>query len=107
MAAAADSPYAAATDLAELLVRRGVPFREAHALVGSFVRRSLDEGMPLRDLVRNHPDLGDEGAALLEPGVSVRNRTSPGAAGPGPVAAQRELLVARLEADRARLTASS
>ena len=105
MAAAADSPFAAATDLAELLVRRGVPFREAHALVGSFVRRSLDDGVPLRDLVANHPQLGDDGTALLEPGVSVRNRTSPGAAGPAPVAVQRQRLVERVGADRARLAA--
>ncbi|MGH9259844.1 MAG: argininosuccinate lyase, partial [Acidimicrobiales bacterium] len=33
MQQAADSPYAAATDLAEMLVERGLPFREAHALV--------------------------------------------------------------------------
>ena len=89
MAAAADSPYAAATDLAELLVREGVPFRDAHAMVGSLVRRSLDGGIPLRDLVVNEPLLGDDGAALLEPGVSVRQRTTPGGAGPGPVAVQR------------------
>ncbi len=103
MAAAADTPYAAATDLAELLVRRGVPFRDAHATVGSLVRRSLDGGIPLRDLVVNEPLLGDDGAALLEPGVSVRHRTSPGGAGPGPVAVQRDQLTARLAADRARI----
>ena len=72
MAAAADSPYAAATDLAELLVRRGIPFRDAHAIVGDLVRRSLDGGIPLRDLVADEHDLGDDGVALLEPGVSVR-----------------------------------
>jgi argininosuccinate lyase len=37
----ADSPYAAATDLAELLVERGTPFRDAHAIVGEIVRRAL------------------------------------------------------------------
>ncbi|MFZ2547608.1 MAG: argininosuccinate lyase, partial [Candidatus Microthrix subdominans] len=41
MAAAADSPGAVATDLAELLVESGMPFREAHAVVGALVRRSL------------------------------------------------------------------
>ncbi len=103
MAAAADSPYAAATDLAELLVRRGIPFRDAHATVGDLVRRSLDGGIPLRDLVANEHDLGDEGVALLEPGVSVRARTTHGGAGPDPVASQRQRLKERLEADRARL----
>ncbi len=43
MAAAADVETIAATDLAEWLVARGTPFREAHALVGNLVRRHLDE----------------------------------------------------------------
>ena len=51
MRAAADSPYAAATDLAEFLVRAGVPFRDAHAIVGALVRESLDDGVPLAELV--------------------------------------------------------
>ncbi|MEK9863567.1 MAG: argininosuccinate lyase, partial [Verrucomicrobiota bacterium] len=41
MAAQADTPYAAATDLAEWLVARGMPFRDAHAVVGEKVRRAL------------------------------------------------------------------
>ncbi|MGH9236011.1 MAG: argininosuccinate lyase, partial [Acidimicrobiales bacterium] len=68
MQQAADSPYAAATDLAELLVERGTPFRDAHALVGGLVRDSLERHVPLAELVAAHPDLGAEGAALLEPG---------------------------------------
>ena len=105
MAAAADSPHAAATDLAELLVRQGVPFREAHATVGALVRRSIDEGLPFLDLVKNEPQLWDEGAALLEPGASVRQRTSPGGAGPRPVAVQLEQIAARLDTDAARVQA--
>lgn len=102
MAAAADSPYAAATDLAELLVVDGVPFREAHAIVGALVRRSLDDGLPLDELVRDEPRLGAEAAGLLVPGVSVRRRTSPGSAGPVAVAAQRRRLAAALEQERTR-----
>ena len=45
MEAAADSPYLAATDLAEWLVERGTPFRDAHALVGSLVRDSLERNV--------------------------------------------------------------
>ena len=41
MQAAADSETTAATDLAEWLVGRGMPFREAHAVVGALVRASL------------------------------------------------------------------
>jgi argininosuccinate lyase len=42
MAAAASDELHAATDLADLLVRRGVPFREAHGVVGRLVRRALE-----------------------------------------------------------------
>lgn len=108
MAASADSPYAAATDLAELLVRDGLPFREAHAIVGSIVRRSLDDGIALVDLVLAEPRLAAAGAALLEPGVSVRQRTTPGGAGPVPVTVQRARLDAQVlqERDRWALTAT-
>jgi argininosuccinate lyase len=39
-----------ATDLADYLVRRGVPFRRSHHLVGQVVRRALKRGVPLREL---------------------------------------------------------
>ncbi len=91
-----DDPFLAATDLAELLVRKGTPFRDAHAIVGGLVRDALAGAGSLADLVAADPRLGDEGAALLAPGASVARRTTPGAGGPEPVAAQlieaRELL---------------
>jgi len=105
MQAAADSPYSAATDLAEWLVERGTPFREAHAIVGALVRDSIERHLPLAELVAAHHTLGDEAVALLEPGVAVTRRTTPGGAGPGPVAAQLERFRARLAADEARLPA--
>ncbi len=105
MAAAADSPYAAATDLAELLVTDGVPFRSAHGIVGALVRRSLDEGIPLVDLVAAEPELGERGVALLRPGAGTANRASPGGGGPEPVAAQRGRLAERIAAERARWSA--
>ena len=49
MAAAADG-LLLATDLADLLVERGVPFRRAHAVVGGLVRHCLSTGTGLRDL---------------------------------------------------------
>ena len=103
MQAAADTPAAAATDLAEWLVERGTPFRDAHAIVGALVRRSLDGGGELADLVAAHPELGPDAAALVAPGVSVRRRTTPGGAGPGPVSVQRERFAAALDAARSRL----
>ena len=106
MAAVADSPYAAAIDLAELLVRDGLPFRDAHAVVGAIVRRSLDEGIPMVDLVRDEPRLGERGVELLAPGRAVRQRTTPGGAGPAPVTEQRRRLAERLTAERSRRAAS-
>jgi argininosuccinate lyase len=103
MATAADGPGSAATDLAEHLVRRGVPFREAHAVVGGLVRESLEDDRSLAELVVADPRLGQEAASLLEPGVPVTMRTSPGGAGPGPVATQLEAFRTCLAADRDRV----
>jgi argininosuccinate lyase len=105
MQAAADGPAAAAIDLAELLVGNGMPFRQAHALVGGLVRDSLARHVPLVELVQAHPDLGEAGAGLLQPGVAVTRRTTPGGAGPGPVAEQMRRFSRRLDVDRSRLAA--
>ncbi len=88
MQAAADSETGSATDLAEWLVLRGVPFRDAHAIVGTLVREALGGQVSFRDLVTAHPQLGADAAALIAPGVSVKRRTTRGGAGPGPVADQ-------------------
>ncbi len=103
MQAAADAPAAAAIDLAEFLVSAGVPFRDAHALVGGLVRDSIDRGVPLADLVDAHPQLGPEAAALLEPGVAVTRRTSPGGAGPKPVAEQMSRFRTHLDHEEERI----
>jgi argininosuccinate lyase len=104
MAAAADAPASAATDLAEHLVAGGMPFRDAHAVVGALVRRSLEEGVALAELVAAAPELGPEAAGLLAEGVAVRRRTTPGGGGPGPLVEQQVRMVGRLAADRARLS---
>jgi argininosuccinate lyase len=103
MQEAADSKFAAAVDLAEHLVEKGVPFREAHARVGELVRASAERGVPLEELVLTAPDLGPDALALLEPGAAVQRRTTPGGAGPAPVAAQMVAARARFEEQVARL----
>jgi argininosuccinate lyase len=50
MAAAADDEAIAATDVADLLVREGVPFREAHGIVGGIVRAAEEQGKSLSEL---------------------------------------------------------
>lgn len=82
MQAAADEETMAATDLAEFLVRGGMPFRDAHAVVGAHVQACIAGKGSLVDLVRADPLLGENGAALVAPGVGVKMRTSRGAAGP-------------------------
>jgi argininosuccinate lyase len=97
MQAAADGQHAAAVDLAEWLVQRGVPFREAHARVGALVRASTERGVGLDELVLTEPDLGPEALALLEPGAAVQRRTTKGGAGPASV--QEQLVKARVTLD--------
>ena len=89
MQEAADTPVVAAVDLAEWLVGRGMAFREAHQVVAGLVRDSLARGVPLAELVEANPHLGTEALALLEPGVAVSRRTTPGGGGPVPVATRR------------------
>ena len=103
MQAAADDAASAATDLAELLVRQGVPFRDAHQAVGELVRQSAERGIALEELVMTDARLGPDALALLEPGEAVRRRTTPGGAGPEPVRHQLAAARARLDEERAWL----
>ena len=104
MKAAADAETTSATDLAEWLVQGGTPFREAHAIVGALVRRTLAGEGALRDLVAQHPALGAEAAALVAPGVAVTRRTTPGGAGPAAVAVQLERFRAKVAQHRAAVS---
>ena len=88
MAEQANSPYAAATDLAEYLVADGTPFRDAHAIVGEHVRNALEGKGSLAELVTADERLGTEAATILEPGVSVTRRTTHGGGSPHAVEAQ-------------------
>ena len=88
MAAACD-PFLAATDVADYLVEKGVPFREAHHLTGGLVRRCLEKGedlaeVPLEDLRALSPAFDDGYCALDDPPRSWR--ASARAAAPRPSA---------------------
>ncbi len=92
MAAAADG-LLLATDLADLLVERGVPFRRAHAIVGGLVRHCLATGTSLRELdaavLRTHsPHLTPELVRRLTPARSVARRRVIGGTAPREVARQ-------------------
>jgi argininosuccinate lyase len=103
MQRAADAPTAVATDVAEWLVARGMPFRQAHARVGELVSRSLSTGVPLVDLVGADSELGPQAAALFDRGVAVQRRTSHGAAGPQAAVVQRDELHRAIAALQSRL----
>jgi len=103
MARAADDPTLAAVDLAEWLVSSGMPFREAHGVVGELVRRSFDEGVPFEDLVAASEVLGPAAARLLEPGAAIERRSSPGGSGAAAVAEQLERFKQQCAAERSRV----
>jgi argininosuccinate lyase len=83
LAEAAADELLLATDVADLLVRRGMPFREAHGVVGGLVRRSLERGIPLSELSREELAsfselLDDEYYELLSTERSLESKLSAG-----------------------------
>lgn len=62
--AGAGDEFLAATEIADLLVRKGMPFREAHGIVGGIVRDALERGKTLSELspdeLRSHSELLDD-----------------------------------------------
>jgi argininosuccinate lyase len=83
LAGAAADELLAATDVADLLVRRGLPFREAHGVVAGLVRTAIDQGKPLsalttEELAEHSPLLDDEFYALLRDGAWLETKQSQG-----------------------------
>jgi argininosuccinate lyase len=80
--AAADE-FLAATDVADLLVRRGLPFREAHGVVAGLVRRALESGrtlseLPPDELAAAHELLDDDVYAVLAQASWLESKVSEG-----------------------------
>ncbi|HUO70912.1 MAG TPA: argininosuccinate lyase [Solirubrobacteraceae bacterium] len=83
LAAAASDEFLAATDIADLLVRRGMPFREAHGVVAGLVRTAISQGKPLSGLGRDElaaasPLLDEEFYAVLRDGAWLEAKVSAG-----------------------------
>ncbi|TVP79080.1 MAG: argininosuccinate lyase, partial [Gemmatimonadales bacterium] len=84
------NPELLATDLADILVRGGIPFRQAHDIVGAVVREAEESGVSLADLSdeafgRHHPVLADGAArAAFDWEASVEAPGLPRGAGPAP-----------------------
>ncbi|MEA2250600.1 MAG: argininosuccinate lyase [Solirubrobacteraceae bacterium] len=76
MAAAASDELIAATDLADLLVKRGTPFREAHGVIAGLVREAVESGRPLAEVAV--PALGEEAAQVLASSSWLESKVSEG-----------------------------
>jgi argininosuccinate lyase len=83
LAAAASDEFLAAVDIADLLVRRGMPFRAAHGVVAGLVRIAIAQGKTLSALTREElaeasPLLDDEFYAVLADGAWLEAKVSEG-----------------------------
>ncbi|HEY5318160.1 MAG TPA: argininosuccinate lyase [Solirubrobacteraceae bacterium] len=83
LAAAAGDQFLAATDIADLLVRRGMPFRESHGVVAGLVRTAIEEGKSLSELspaelAEHSPLLDEEFYAVLGDGAWLETKVSEG-----------------------------
>ena len=91
---AARSGFTNATDLADYLVKKGMPFRQAHAVVGRIVSHCLDEGkaldeISLEEFKKFFPGIGEDVYQEIDIGQCVKKRNLPG--GPAPEAVKRAI----------------
>ncbi len=109
MAEQAPAGFTLATDVAEWLVRAGVPFRDAHDAAGGCVRTAEARGVGLADLTDAeltavHPALTPEVRAVLTVAGSIAARDAHGGTAPTRVAEQLHRVRAASDGHRARLT---
>ena len=100
--------FTAATDVADYLAKKGVPFREAHRIVGELVLYCEQHGKGLEDLAAAEfkaasPLFEDDIARDLDPAAIAYARNTYGGTGKKAVAAQLEEAAARLAADKEKL----
>ncbi|MGA7981157.1 MAG: argininosuccinate lyase [Chromatiaceae bacterium] len=109
MRAAAREGFATATDLADYLVRKGIPFRDAHEIVGKAVALGVREGRDLSDLTLDElrqfsPAIDSDAFAVLSLDGSVAARDHLGGTAPRQVRAAIARARTRL-GDRTEITA--
>jgi argininosuccinate lyase len=107
MAASAPEGFALATDIAEWLVREGVPFREAHEIAGACVRRAEASGVELWDLTdEDFAAISDHLTPQVRGVLTVRgaldSRSAFGGTAPARVTEQLDVLESMLADQRAR-----
>ena len=97
MSEAADKPFSMAIDLAEYLVHKGMPFREAHTMVGGLVKASIDSKKDFKKLVMEDDNFGPEIENFFKPEMAIERRITPGSTGLEAVEVQKEQIKKRLE----------
>ena len=97
MSEAADKPFSMAIDLAEYLVHKGMPFREAHTMVGGLVKASIDSKKDFKKLVMEDDNFGPEIENFFKPEMAIKRRITPGSTGLEAVEVQKEQIKKRLE----------
>jgi len=107
-AAAAEESWVVATDLAEELARRGVPFHRAHQLVGKLVLDSVRANKKPSDwtgtaLATFAPEFSADMARLLQPAEGMKTREIPGGTGPAAVSKALDEATAQLDTMRRAL----
>jgi argininosuccinate lyase len=104
MATAANDPLITATDLADHLVQRGVPFRRAHTIVGQVVRAAESSGRGLAELsldeLRAFSPAFEATAVRMRAADAVAARTVPGGTALSQVEAQLRFALERVAAHR-------
>ncbi len=98
----------AATEVADLLVRKGVPFREAHGIVGGLVAEAVERDLALSelapaDLQRHSKHLGEDYYEVLKRGSWLESKRIAGGTGSAPLAAQIEAARGALAAIESRV----
>ena len=107
MATSAPEGFALATDIAEWLVRQGVPFRRAHEIAGACVKVAEDRGIELWDLTDEDfasidPELKPEVREVLSVEGALASRNAFGGTAPVRVSEQVEALAQQTASARAR-----
>jgi len=93
IATAVDSQYFYSVDILEYLVKKGAPYREAHDIVGTMVKKCFDKGVNISDLTlvqlqKYSKHFGLDVKKLLKPEVSVKIKRSVGSTNPALVKKQ-------------------
>ena len=100
MRQAASEGFATATDLADYLVKKGMPFRDAHEVVALAVRHAVDQKvdlseLPLATLQKFAAEISDDVYAVLTLEGSLQSRNHIGGTAP----AQVQAAIARIKKD--------